>query len=79
MNIQNVSSVGSVYTGHFREPASTQCPDCETRFPLQILLAELLSKNQMLRLELQKARNQLARADGNLFGQESYEEALSGN
>jgi hypothetical protein len=79
MNIQNNGSVGSVYTGHFPEPASSQCPDCETRFPLQILLAELLCKNQMLRLELQEARSQLAAAHRNLFGQESYEQALSGN
>jgi hypothetical protein len=79
MNSQNISSVGSVYTGHFRRHSSTQCPDCETRFPLQILLAELLRKNQMLRLELQEARSQLARIDRSMFGHEDYEEALSGN
>jgi hypothetical protein len=79
MNSQNISSVGSVYTGHFREPASTPCPDCETRFPLQTLIAVLLRKNQALRLELQNARGRLAEADRNLFGQESYEEALSEN
>jgi hypothetical protein len=79
MNSQSNRSVGSVNTGHFRETASSQCPDCETRFPLQILLAELLRKNQMLRLELQEARSLLAAAQRNLFGQESYEEAISGN
>ena len=48
---------------HFRDLESTRCPDCEVRFPLQILLAELLRKNQMLRAELQEARGQISAID----------------
>lgn len=72
MNSQNISSVGSVYTGHFRESASAPCPDCETRFPLQVMIVELLCKNQLLRNELQEARRRLAQVEGGLFGQGSW-------
>jgi hypothetical protein len=75
MNIQRTTTVDSVYTGNFGDPASSSCPDCEARFPLQILVAELLRKNQMLRIELQEARSRIMEADGNLFGQESSREA----
>jgi hypothetical protein len=56
MNSQEIGAVAPRPVGHFRDPESTHCPDCEIRFPLQILVAELLRKNQMLRTELQEAR-----------------------
>jgi hypothetical protein len=48
---------------YFRDFESTHCPGCETRFPLQILVAELLRKNQMLRFELQEALGRLSAID----------------
>jgi hypothetical protein len=62
----------TAHTSQFPGHESMSCPDCETRFPLQTLIAELLRKNQSLRIELQEARNRLARADIGIFGQESY-------
>jgi len=62
----------TAHTSQFPGSASRSCPDCETRFPLQMLIAELLRKNQSLRIELQEARNRLPRADGSMSGQESY-------
>ena len=62
----------SAHTSQVPGSASTPCPDCETRFPLQMLIVELLRKNQSLRVELQEVRNRLARTDSSLFGYESY-------
>jgi hypothetical protein len=53
----------SDYATQLRENESVSCPDCEARFPLQIVVAELLRKNQMLRIELQEARSRLSVAD----------------
>lgn len=72
MNSEEITSLAPRHTGQFRGSASASCPDCETRFPLQVVVAELLRKNQMLRMELQEARSRLPRVDLNLFGQEGY-------
>ena len=63
MHSQEIGVVAPRRVGHFRDLESTRCPDCEVRFPLQILLAELLRKNQMLRAELQEARGQISAID----------------
>jgi hypothetical protein len=63
MNRQEISSTASLHADHFCGPATTSCADCEVRFPLQILVAELLCKNQLLRLELQEARSRLNMAE----------------
>jgi hypothetical protein len=59
MNRQEISSTASLHADHFRSSATTCCPDCEIRFPLQTLVAELLGRNQQLRLELQEAHRRL--------------------
>jgi len=60
---QESGVVASRRVGRFRGAESTHCPECETRFPLQLLVAELLRKNQMLRTELDEARCQLCSTD----------------
>ena len=63
MHIQEIGVVAPRRVAHFRDPESTHCPDCEIRFPLQLLVAELLRKNQMLRAELQEARDRISAID----------------
>jgi hypothetical protein len=63
MHSQEIGVVAQRRVGHFRAPESTHCPDCEIRLPLQILVAELLRKNQMLRTELQEARGRISAID----------------
>ena len=72
MNSEEITQLSPRHTGQFRGSVAAPCPDCETRLPLQIVVAELLRKNQMLRMELQEARTRLSRVDRNLFGQEVY-------
>ncbi len=63
MHSQEISVVAPRSLAHFRDPESTHCPDCEIRFPLQLLIADLLRKNQMLRAELQEARGRISAID----------------
>jgi len=63
MKGHKLSTVPSDYTTHLRGQKIAPCPDCEARFPLQIVVAELLRKNQMLRMELQEARSQISIVD----------------
>ncbi len=72
MNSEEITQLSPRHTSQFRDSVAAPCPDCETRFPLQIVVAELLRKNQMLRMELQEAQSRLSRVDLNLFGQEVY-------
>ncbi len=60
MNGLEYSTTPSDFAAQSREDEFASCPDCEARFPLQIVVAELLRKNQMLRMELQEARSQLS-------------------
>jgi hypothetical protein len=71
MHGQEIGVVAPRRVAHFRDREPTHCPDCEVRFPLQILVAELLHKNQMLRTELQEARSRLTLANLDLLGQQS--------
>lgn len=68
MSSQHFNTVTSDSTPHLRKPITAPCPDCETRFPLQVLLVELLRKNQALRIQLQQAQSQLAQASERVFG-----------
>jgi hypothetical protein len=63
MNSSEITAAVAIPTGHFHERISARCPECESRIRLQKLVAELLSKNQMLRIELQEARSQVASSD----------------
>jgi hypothetical protein len=74
MSSQHFNTATTDSTPHLRKSIAAPCPDCETRFPLQLLLAELLGKNQALRMQLQQAQSQLARASESVFGQELVEE-----
>jgi hypothetical protein len=71
MNRHTMGIPASAHPNQFRGSTSPLCPDCETRFPLQTLIAELLRKNQSLRVELQEVRDRLARRNSSLFDQES--------
>jgi hypothetical protein len=67
MNSQEMGIASPRRAGLFRHHDSGCCPDCEVRFPLQILVAELLRKNQTLRAELQEARGRLSALDQGLI------------
>jgi len=71
MNRYDLGILPPAHASQFRGSTSSLCPDCETRFPLQTLIADLLRKNQSLRIELQEVRARLARVDSSLFDQES--------
>jgi hypothetical protein len=60
MKGHKLSTVPSDYAIHLQDQEFARCPDCEARFPLQIVIADLLRKNQMLRMELQEARSQIS-------------------
>lgn len=70
MNSQDFNTVTPDFPPHLRKPIVEPCPDCEVRFPLQRLLAELLRKNQTLRMELQELQSQLTRSG---IGQQEQE------
>jgi len=63
MNSELIMQFVPMDSRQFRDYASASCPDCETRFPLQIMIADLLRKNQMLRTELEEARSRISIAD----------------
>jgi hypothetical protein len=63
MNSDRIIHLATMNSGKFREYESTTCQDCEIRFRLQIMIAELLRKNQMLRMELQELRCQISMPD----------------
>jgi hypothetical protein len=60
MNSHKLATTAPAFTGHFPEPVSARCPECDNRLCLQLLVAELLIKNQKLRTELLEARSRLA-------------------
>jgi hypothetical protein len=71
MNRHTMGIPASAHPSQFRGSTSSSCPDCETRFPLQTLIAELLRKNQSLRIELQEVRDRLAQRNRSPFDQDS--------
>ncbi len=66
MNREKAMHLAPMDSAQFSDYASASCPDCESRFPLQLMIADLLRKNQMLRMELDEARIRISNADKGL-------------